>query len=419
MKPFQLILTAGFAIFAIVGLLVFAGANPSNNKNTIGEVVIWGTLPKEEVRAALGNVRDRRDDFDRVSYVEVDQSDFYDSYIQALAADRGPDMVLVPHELLGSISETLAPISFETYPARTFDDTFVDVADVVITQNGYLGIPVGVDPLVMFYNKTHLNSARVSQAPAFWEQFVGLVPRFVETTGSFSINKSFVALGAYSNIRHAEKVLASFLFQVGSPIRDTRGQIELIGGDSEDTESALRFYTEFANPNTSAYSWNKSLEEDQKAFLLGDLTLYFAPASEGKVLSGLNPNLSFAAAPFPQLEGGVPVVYGSVYVFAVPKAARSVSGSQTAAFAFINQNNAYAFSSASNIAPVLRTLLSNRQADPVLDLAYNEAFIAKAWLSPQPEQVGEIFSAMVDDVVSGREDAIGALTKAQRLLRQL
>lgn len=417
MKPFQLILTIGFAIFAIIGLLVFAGANPSNNQNSIGEVVIWGTLPKEQVRGTLSQVRDQRNDFERVSYVEVDSDEFIDSYIQALATNRGPDMILIPHELLYAVSETLSPISFETYAPRDYNDAFVDAADVLITENGYLGVPVGVDPLVAFYNQTHLNSARVSEAPGFWEQFIGLTPRFVEKTGSFSLEKSFVALGAYSNITHAEKIIASFFFQVGSPIRDSQGRIELIGGESEDTESALRFYTEFANPNTSAYSWNKSLERDQRAFLLGDLTMYFAPASEGRVLAETNPNLSFAAAPFPQLEGGIPVTYGSVYVLAVPQEARSVVGAKTAALAFVNQNAAASFSSTTNIAPARRNLLSNRQTDPILDLAYNEAFISRAWLSPQPEDLDEVFSAMVDDVVSGRSDALEALTKAERLLR--
>tara|TARA_B100000745_G_scaffold291264_1_gene230874 strand:- start:16963 stop:18213 length:1251 start_codon:yes stop_codon:yes gene_type:complete len=416
MKPFQLILTAAFVIFAIIGLLVFAGANPSNNKNVIGDVVIWGTLPKEAVRETLASVREIRTDFDGVTYIEVSLDEFHTTYTEALAVDRGPDLILVPHTLLLAEAGTLSPISVETIPARDFEDTFIDGADIVIA-NGYYGVPVGIDPLVMYFNKAMLNNARVSEAPKFWEQFTGLVPRFVETAGGFSIEKSFVALGAYENITHAEKILASFFFQVGSPIRGASGQVELVGGENEDVESALRFYTEFANPNTSAYSWNKSLKEDRQAFLANDLAIYFAPASEGKSLALANPNISIGSAAFPQLEGGNSVVYGDVYVFATPKDARNVTAAKTAALAFTGKNVAEVFAQVLNMAPVRRDLVSTSQNDPLLDLAYDEAFIAKGWLSPQPARVDTVFSAMVDDVVSGRSDALDALTKAQRSLK--
>jgi len=414
MKPFQLILTAAFVIFAIIGLLVFAGANPGGGKNDIGKVVIWGTLPSSQVREALDSIRTIRTDFESVTYTEVAYDDFHTLYTEALAVDRGPDMILVPHTLLLAEAGTLSPISFETFSLRDFEDTFIDGANIVI-DDGYLGVPASIDPLVMYYNKTMLNSERVSEAPKFWEQFIGLTPRFVETSGGFSIEKSFVALGAYTNIRHAEKILSSFFFQVGSPIKDVQGRLVL--SDTEDTESALRFYSEFANPNTSAYSWNKSLKEDRQAFLSNDLAIYFAPASEGAGLVLANPNISIGTAAFPQLEGGIPVVYGDTYVFAVPRDSRSVVGAKTAALAFVNGNVAEIFAYFTNTAPVRRNLLGQKQDDPLKDLAYEEAFIAKGWLSPQPSKVDAAFSAMVDDVVSGRSDAKDAIVKAERSLK--
>ena len=414
MKPFQLILTGVFVLFAIIGLLVFAGANPGGSKNVIGNMVIWGTLPNEQMQSVLDEVRNVRTDFEGVTYIEVGFDEFHTVYTEALAVGRGPDMILVPHTLLLAEFGTLTPISFDAFSIRDFEDTFVDGANIVVAD-GYLGIPAGIDPLVMYYNRTMFNTARVNEAPKFWEQFTGLTPKFVQKEEGFSIKKSFVALGAYSNIRHAEKVLASFFFQVGSPIEDGSGNVVL--SDTKDTESALRFYSEFANPNTTAYSWNKSLKEDRQAFLANNLALYFAPASEGASLEAANPNLSIGSAAFPQLQGGTPVVYGDVYTFAVPRNARSVVGAQTAALAFVNTNVSEIFSYFTNIAPVRRNLLGQKQDNPLMDLAYEEAFIAKGWLSPQPVKVDAAFSAMVDDVVSGRSDAVDAITKAQRSLQ--
>jgi len=126
------------------------------------------------------------------------------------------------------------------------------------------------------------------------------VDRLPRRAGS-ALENSFAALGAYENIRSAHKILASLFFQVGAPIKDASGKIVLVGEENQNTESALRFYTEFANPNTSTYSWNKSLKEDRQAFLSNELALYFAPASEGRGLVAANPNISIGTAAFPQL----------------------------------------------------------------------------------------------------------------------
>lgn len=417
MKPFQLILVITFVIFAIIGLLVFAGGGGGgSNKNAIGDVVIWGTLPKEDVRNALASIRTLRNDFDGVTYSEVALDEFHTTYIEALAVGRGPDLILIPHTLLLAEEETLSPISFNTLSLRDFQDTFVDAANIVVGE-GYAAVPVGVDPLITYYNKSMFNAVRVSEVPKFWEQFIGLAPKFVERTAGSVLERSFVALGSYENIRHADNILASFFFQVGTPIRDAVGNIALAGAENKNTESALRFYSEFANPSTSAYSWNKSLKEDRQAFLANELALYFAPASEGETLATANPNISIGTAAFPQLEGGNPVVYGDVYLLGVPKGGRNSTAAKTAALAFISTNVAAAFSNATDIAPVRRDLLNNSQSDPRIDLAYEEAFIARGWLSPQPVTVDSIFSDMVDDVVSGRSDAEEALLKAARLLK--
>ena len=55
-------------------------------------------------------------------------------------------------------------------------------------------------------------------------------------------------------------------------------------GDFKDggisaAESAIRFYTEFANPSRQTYSWNRSLPEAQRAFIGNQVAMYFGFAS--------------------------------------------------------------------------------------------------------------------------------------------
>lgn len=420
MKPFQIIILAIFGFLALIGLLVFAGGGSSNRGNNIGEVVVWGVLPREEVNTVLNEIRNYRDDFDRISYVEVGEEQFYSAYVEAVAAGRGPDLILIPHELLRQTAPSLATISFDTYPLRDFTDTFVDGGSIVISQNGYYGVPVGIDPLIMYYNRSMFNTARITQAPQYWEQFIGLVPRITERGPGSTLEKSFVALGAYNNITHAAKILGNFFFQVDVPMTDNSGRITFDEKGSSSValgESALRFYTGFANPNTSAYSWNAGIDSDRQAFLRGDLAIYFAPASEAEELHLANPNLSFGTAAFPQLEEGAPVTYGSIYLLAAPRGGGNVTGALTAALAFIAKNEAALLSTYADFAPVRRDLLAEAQTDPVRDLAYEAALISRGWFSPQPGALNDAFSAMVEDVVSGRLNASDAISKAARALR--
>lgn len=421
MKPFQLIILAGFGLLALIGLIVFAGANQTSRSGGVGSVAMWGTLPQEEIDAVLRDIRDIREDFDGITYSEVPPSRFYNTYIEALAADRGPDLVLIPHEQLVAIQETIQPLSFESFSLRNFQDTYIDGADIALLEGGYYGMPIGIDPLIMFYNRSILNAARISEPPQYWEQFIGLVPSVVEKTGSFGLERSFVAFGAYQNVEHAAKIISNLFFQVGTPIVDENQRPVFANKGNAQVavaESALRFFTSFANPNTSAYSWSSGLRNDQEVFIRGDLALYFAPASESQELEGLSPAFTIGTAPFPQLEGGNPVVYGSVYMLVVPRASKNNTGAQRVAFTFANTPTLVdLFSQATDIAPLHRTLLAQAPQDPIRALAYDAAFLAKGWLSPQPTLLNQAFSAMVEDVVSGRRDADDALTEAARKLR--
>jgi hypothetical protein len=103
-----------------------------------------------------------------------------------------------------------------------------------------------------------------------------------------------------------KEILATLFFQSGNNITErspVTGEVSaVIDKDLEKefedasgtpTESVLDFYTSFANPSKSLYSWNRSLPNSENAFLNGDLAFYFGYASEIKRIQDKNPNLNF------------------------------------------------------------------------------------------------------------------------------
>lgn len=421
---FQTILLSFFALFAVVGVIVFAGIQ-SGNRDALGPVVIWGTLPKTFVDQTLEFAREADDRLEDVSYIEVPSSEFATAFTEALAVGRAPDLVLMPHEFLRSQEEKLRIIPFDTFSRRDYLDTFTTAGDIYLVSSGSFGFPVLVDPLVMFYNRDLLNAARVSTPPAVWEQFFGLAPRLSKVNTDFTLSQSFVAMGTYNSINYARHILSALFLQSGTPIvSSATGEVRSVldqrgtSGQQPVAAGALRFYTEFADPLKDAYSWSEGMGTSRNAFLNGKLAVYFAPASEGRTLSQEKPLLNFDVARLPQPETGTtPVTYGSVYAFSIPRLAPNPNGALTVAFALTNIDNAQFLADVADTAPARRDLLVE-QDDPFLEVYYQSALISKPWLSPQPREIDAVFSAMVDNVIRGGMSAAEALRQASAALQQ-
>ena len=95
----------------------------------------------------------------------------------------------------------------------------------------------------------------------------------------------------------------------------------------DDQEKALRFYTEFANPAKTSYSWNRSLPSAQDAFVAGDVAMYLGFASEYTQIAQRNPNLRFGVAPLPQIsQSGTRVTYGRLMGVAIARTTGNITG---------------------------------------------------------------------------------------------
>ena len=97
-----------------------------------------------------------------------------------------------------------------------------------------------------------------------------------------------------------------------------RNQVDLTNSTSTDstaalpTVSALNFYTSFANPTSTFYTWNSSLPSSFDMFISGRSAFYIGRASELFALQAQNPNLNFDVMELFQPEGAVrPTTYGS------------------------------------------------------------------------------------------------------------
>lgn len=429
--PFKAILFAVFGISALIGLFVFATYTSKNggDSNTVGTVVVWGTLPSASMQDTLTAVAQTDKALSGVSYVEKDPSTLPNDLAAAIATGAAPDLVLTSQEELQALAKFTTPISPGALSARAFTSTFAQGGEIFTAPSGagYYGVPFLIDPLVLFSNRSILSSSGIARPPATWEALTGLVSSVAILTPSRQITRGLIALGSYDNVRNARGILSSLFLQQRVPVSSYSANGTLAANLGLTTGSGvppgpavLGFYTQFTDPSKVSYTWNVSLQNSQQAFLAGDLALYLGYASEARYLRSANPNLDFDMTPLPQPAiATVKSAYGLIYAFMIPRGAPNATGAFQAAVLLTNSAEQTVAASNTGLAPATLTQLSVAPADPIAAVAYAEALYTRGWLSPMPVDTDAIFSSMITDVISGRSTLETALVSAERSLSSL
>lgn len=428
MSLFQVILISVFGFGALIGLFVFATyTSNSGGNDTVGTVVMWGTLPKESMQSMLVTITQTNTNFKSVSYVQKDSATLSANLASAIATGSAPDIVLSSQEELHTLAKFIVPIPFETLSINTFTSTFIDGAEVLATPGGYYGIPFLVDPLVLFFNQSVLSSNGIAKPPTTWEALAGLVPNVAVLTPTRQIKRGLIALGTYNNVHNARGILSSLFLQTGVPLSSysANGTLaaDLGSGESGGVppgQAVLGFYTQFADPSKVSYTWNSSLPDSQQSFLVGDLALYLGYASEARYLRVANPNLNFSVSPLPQpATAQIKNAYGLIYSLIVPRGAKNPVGAYQVAALLSNPAEQSIAADATGLAPVNLSVLATAPIDPVNTIAASEALYTRGWLSPTPADTDSIFSGMINNVISGRLTLQAALGSAERALSAL
>ncbi len=426
MRPFQIILLAVFGLSALIGLVLFAAyGGGSSGKNAVGKVTIWGTLPQDAMDQGISAITQKDKNFKSVTYKQVPAATFDAALAEALAASVGPDLIIITQEQLLTEVPKIATVPFTSITQRNFINTYVPESSLFLGSAGIYGIPFVIDPLVLYYNQATLSSAAIALPPSTWEAVLGVTGRLTKQTSSQTITKSAIALGQYRNITNARAILSLLLLQAGNPIThqgDLGFAASLVQGATRSfgatpAESAVNFYTQFANPTKTTYSWNASLPESRKSFLAGDTAMYLGFASERQKLADANPHLSFDMAPAPQAASATQrISYGNLYAFAFPKASVNSSGAYKVAIALSDSSVLVPVSTLLSMAPAKRALLTPPADDPYAAVYYPEALSAAGWLSPSLMTTDRIFTDMIDAITTGRQDVEEALLSAEQSL---
>ncbi|MDC1205655.1 extracellular solute-binding protein [Candidatus Pacebacteria bacterium] len=424
LRPFQIFLLAAFVVLAIVAIVLLNGFSSSNSEGekAYGErVLVWGTLDASVFDSTISELETNDEGLRVVDYVQIDPRTFNDEFLNAVAEGRSPDLILLPSSEFVQNRSKLLALSYETVPLRDFKNTYIDGAEIFARPDGVYALPLGVDPVVMYWNRDLFANNGLAQAPTTWESIVSTaVPTLTRRDNNRNITQSALAFGEVRNIQNAKEIMLLLTLQSGSGmIIEDQGRYlvqlnQSLGGNGlPPFEVSVQFFTNFSNSNTQLYSWNRSRPLDRSAFISGDLAMYFGYGSEVDIIQGQNPNLNFDMADVPQgASATINRTYGEFYGFAIPKASQNTQGAFRLASLLTRPDIAAVITEGLGIAPAQRSAVAAGSGGLFRQIILSSALVARAWLDPDQVQSDLIFREMIEDVTSGRKSFSQAASDA-------
>lgn len=189
---------------------------------------------------------------------------------------------------------------------RVQADFVSTVAEDVVVGNRIYGLPLALDTLAIYYNKTLLDRAGIPTPPQTWDEFLDAVRKTTIFNARGDLVQSGVALGSAKNIEHAADIIALLLMQRGASVANGNRVVFASGLENRvDIEhpamNVLQFYTNFAKPTSDAYSWNDDQETAFQSFVRGKSVFYIGYAFEADDIRRQGRQIDWSVIPIPQI----------------------------------------------------------------------------------------------------------------------
>lgn len=410
----KVILGSGI-LAALIAILIFSGRLPigsSSAKTPVGDVVMWGVFPDSDMAQVIQPFNAKAKTY-RINYTYVSSADFEHKLVEALASGVGPDLILAPYQIILSQQARVYPFPAASFSETTYKRAYVDGASVLWTPAGALGLPVAVEPMVLFYNRTLFAKHGVLSPPTYWDELTQMVPKLTIVDANGNFVESGIAIGTFT-VPYIKDIIMTMVSQFGQlPVlvqynADGSVSYNISANDpvSETSQvyplaSVMRFVTQFSDPQKITYSWNQFSGNAQDAFVAEKLAMYIGYAGELPVLRGRNPKMDIDMTSLPQSRGFSTVSTGiRLYGIATMRQSKNPSAAFAVESAFGGADYSPQIAPLVGAVPALRSYLAMPGINEVLK---NSLLLARGWYDIDPGSTADYMSQMFSSIISGQE----------------
>lgn len=384
---------------------------------------IWGLFDDTDAFSNVISDYKLKNDNVTILYSKKEYAGYEDLIINSMAEGDGPDIFLINSKWIDKYSKKIVPMPAGNPPANkianpaepfgitNLESDFADVVkeDVLIGGQIY-GLPLSIDTLALYYNKTDFNNAGIPQPPKDWNEFKNDVAKLKKTDEKGAVTSAGAAIGAGSNINRSMDILMLLMMQSGTPMVNSQHTYAMFSQPAQDGSEtyypgtdALKFYTDFANPANNSYTWNGKMNYSFDAFTQGKCSMIFGYSYLANDIKKNQPNLNFAIAKMPQIEGtSREVNFTNYWVFTVSRLSQN-SGTAWDFVKFLTSKlEADKYLKATGKPTARKDLINPQRNDPEISVFASQVLTAKSWYQKDNLQTENIFVNMIDDVVFGR-----------------
>jgi multiple sugar transport system substrate-binding protein len=231
-----------------------------------------------------------------ITYEVKDARDSYRQRLFALAEkNKAPDIFRFHNTWVPSMGTLLGSAPNDIFPPETFKSEYYPVVSKdLIVNNAVVGVPLGIDGIVLLYNKKLLTDGGVSSVPTDWESLVDVAKKLTVKNTQNQIEFSGIAMGTAENVEHFSDVIAGMFMQNEVTLTNIAG--------NQNAVSVLEAYTAFATPPND--TWNETMPSSVVAFTNEKVAMILAPYWHIETIRQLNPDLQLGVSVFPQIRGG-------------------------------------------------------------------------------------------------------------------
>jgi len=385
------------------------------------ELEFWGVFDDSDVYRPL--IEDFNAAFPKIkiNYYKKTYQTYEQDLLEAMAGGRGPDIFMLHHTWLPNYEDKIWAAPSELITLKELADNFVDVVYTDFVSDGYItALPLSIDTLALYYNKDIFNTAGLPQPPTTWEEFLTDVERLTIKDERDNIIRAGAALGTARNVNRSTDILSLLMLQSGAQMVNEQKTgaafdqtVNLNGESFYPSQRALEFYTDFANPLKSAYTWNTRMNYSMDSFSEGKAVMMLNYSYQIPVIRAKSPYLNFGIAPMPQIKTSTNNVnYANYWGLTVSHNCQNANEAWQFIIWLTDKENAQKYLELAEKPTARRDLILGQRDDPDLAVFAEQTLTAYSWYQVDNLTIEQYFADMVESVVLGAATIQEAINKA-------
>lgn len=418
-----LIILGGAAFLIILIVIVFFNLRSSSNTQPV-KLTVWGIedgAPFAKIAESYKKLHSNVD----IAYAKIDENNYENTLVEALAAGRGPDIFIMENRALPRSKDRLTPVAPAQFGLLRLRSLFPTVVEQDFVSGGQIyALPLYIDTMAMLCNKDIFDQAGVVFPPKTWNEFQGLISQLRKIGSNGQIERAAAAIGGSGDTVDSGADLIHLLMlqngaQMVSP--DFNYATFNTGGIENWGLNAFNFYLQFANVGSPYYTWNDGQPNSIDSFAAGNTAIIFDYHSVLNSIKKKSPFLNVCAAPMPQPESNSPArSYARYNGLAVSQQSRSAGWAwDFVIYLTTSPNNEKIYLEAADMPPALLSMIQEKLNDPNMSVFARQALTARSWYQVDDLKIRDIFDQAIKNVLIGRASSRDALSQSQDQISQL